>query len=365
MTEPLPSTGGPPVCQPLYEPWMLDAAISPQSDLPYLTALADQLPACGTGVLTVGTNEDAWALFLGERLRETYRLTLEHFHLFEWFPLCPGRFHLPGAKELRDYARTHQMTIDGEVCYAPVGKAEMLIGGVGAVRLAPVEYGGSRYFLMTASSTGVCHEGFPVAVPEMMYRKVVSRVVEQGAAPVRLSGEMRHVSPDAVPLFDYRQVPLLMLHATELDLLPAHRPGLDGFAVSAVATFTAKAEHRSRAFVTFYTFDPADHGGPATAARWIREAYAREHNGTVVTDFDQVYPKFPEAKFGLPRILGGKLDLDYLSAACGEIGIAMPGSAAKYIAKYVTIQNIQTNSGTVVGTLQTGNRGRRRKKGTS
>jgi hypothetical protein len=339
------------VCEPLYSENILSTAVGPQTDLVYLTALGYQEPVKRGDTRTVGSNEEAWELFRGERLRATHRLTLDHFHLFEWFPLCPGRFHLPWARDMRNNARAQQMEIDGDVCYTTHGKAMMLVGGVGAVRLRPARFDGADHYFMTASSTGVCHEGFPVAVPEPLFARVRDRIIEQGAVPVRLSGEMRFVPEDAVPLFDYRQVPLLMLRATELEPLPARRPGLDGFAVSVVVTFTGTVRGQTGAFVSYNTFDPANDKGLATATDWLGRVYiGREHSGIVVTDFDAVFPKFPKAKFGLPLLLGGTLDQDYLSAALQQLQIHANNSGP-FIVKYVTIQKIKENYGNAIGVV--------------
>jgi hypothetical protein len=52
----------------------------------------------------IASNEQAWHLFTQEQLFDTRRVTLEHFHLFEWFPLSPGKFHTERGRQERELA---------------------------------------------------------------------------------------------------------------------------------------------------------------------------------------------------------------------------------------------------------------------
>jgi hypothetical protein len=72
--------------------------------------LAGQLGAADTVAATVappgattrqyGHNDELWEYILGDRLWPTATITLAHFWLSDWLPLCPGAVsHGPGQPE--------------------------------------------------------------------------------------------------------------------------------------------------------------------------------------------------------------------------------------------------------------------------
>jgi hypothetical protein len=256
------------------------------------------------------TNEQVWRLFVEERLYDTRRVTLEHVHLFEWFPIAPGKFHTPEAREQRGMAYQMMEHIGGRVYFNPAGKASMIHGGVGAVRLRPRTITGEPHYFMTASSSGVCHEGFPVLVPRRFYGPLKARILAEGAVPVNLSGEMRYVPKDTLTFFGQRrEIPLLYLHVDDLRVLPAPRSGVTSYLVSVAVSFAGEFEGRQGLYATFASFDPAERDGLAQASTWLEQIYvAGQHKGAVVTDFDEMRPRFPDAVFGLPDLMAGKMD---------------------------------------------------------
>src|SRR5512140_3855339 len=107
-----------------------------QTDLAYLPMVDLHKAAGGDSAQTASSNREVWQLFLVEKLYDTRRVRLEQFHLFEWFPAAPGRFHTRAAQQQR-YEAAHMMVRnpEGFDYYDPYGKASMVNGGVGAVRL--------------------------------------------------------------------------------------------------------------------------------------------------------------------------------------------------------------------------------------
>jgi hypothetical protein len=270
------------------------------------------------------TNEASWRLFLDEQLYDTRRVTLEHVHVFEWFPIAPGKFHTSTAKRERQVAYSlMERTAGGDVYYSPLGKASMVQGGIGTVRLRPRQIDGEPHYFMTASSNGVCHEGFPILVPRRFYGSLKPGMLRDGAVPVTLSGEMRYVSKDAVTFTGQsREVPLLYLHVDELEVLPAPRSEVTEYLVTVAVTFVGRFEGREGAYVTFASFDPAQPAELKSAIDWLESVYVEEqHRGTIVTDFDEVRPRFPNAVFGLPDLMAGKLDRDKVRGLLDDHGL--------------------------------------------
>lgn len=303
--------------------------VNQQTDFVHLTRL-DQHTTPQTDLeFKAESNEDAWKQFNQEQLYNTRRVTLEYFHLFEWFPLAPGKFHTAQAASSRTAAEQFRIRSgDGSFYYSPEGKGMMLEGGIGAVRLRPTGIGGQDYYFMSASSNGVCHEGFPVLVPQEFYGQLKQRMLADGAVPVVMSGEMKYVPKDAVSFFgNAREFPQLYLHVDNVKILPKPRSEITRFYVSVAVSFRGEVEGQRGEFVTYCTFDPASHSSFQEAIDWIDKFYVRgQYKGTVITDFDDAYPHFPDAVFALPALRSGTLDLDKVNEFLKANGMGQAGN---------------------------------------
>jgi|GEM_PF-1028969 len=318
-----------------------------QTDLVHLPMVERHTTPATAHSQRVISNAEAWALFIEERLYDTRRVTLEHFHLFEWFPLAPGLFHTPAAYSARQWAmQNKELGPDGKTYFNPVGKLSMLRGGIGAVRLRPRLIAGEPHYFMTASSNGVCHEGFPVLIPRRFYGLLKARLLDEGAVAVTVSGEMRYVPEDAVSFFEERRdVPLLYLHVDELDVLPRPRAEVTQYLINVAVSFVGEYAGMQDAYATFAAFDPARRGALAQAVTWMREVYVSgAHRGVVITDFDEVQPRFPQAVFGLPTLMAGQLERDRVRALLDERGF-FPDAGQRF---FVVYQEINTQGGAYI-----------------
>lgn len=296
---------------PLVLPEHLESVIDRQTDLVHLPMVNRHKTPETDLSLKAGSDSEVWKYFLTEQLYDTRRLTLEHFHLFEWFPLAPGTFHTIRAKEAREEAEGMLIRDPaGGFYFDPYGKSKMVEGGIGSVRLRPRQIAGESRYFMTASSSGICHEGFPVLVPRRFYGSIKQRILEEGAAPVTLSGEMRYIPEDIVPFFGGRRdIPRLYLHVDELKELPAPRSETTGYYVSAAVSFEGEFKGKRGVYITYATFDPASRDSLAKACRWMEDFYVQDrYKGVIITDFDELSPRFPYAVFGLPDLMAGRLD---------------------------------------------------------
>jgi hypothetical protein len=148
-------------------------------------------------------------------------------------------------------------------------------------------------------------------------------MLHDGAVPVTVSGEMRYVSKDAVTFTGRkREVPLLYLHVDGLEVLAAPRSGVTEYLVTVAVTFVGRFAGREGAYVTFASFDPARSAEIKGAIDWLESAYVEgQHRGTIVTDFDEVHPRFADAVFGLPDLMAGKLDRDKVRGLLRDRGL--------------------------------------------
>jgi hypothetical protein len=78
-------------------------------------------------------NEGFWTDALSAAHFPGTNIILEDFHVTEWMPFAPGRYFADGAARQRELA-SERIAKDRDE-YAPEGKASMVRGGIGAIRL--------------------------------------------------------------------------------------------------------------------------------------------------------------------------------------------------------------------------------------
>jgi hypothetical protein len=103
-------------------------------------------------------NEMLWNDLLMGTVRQGDSVLLKDFQILEWLPSCPGRYFTPKAEAARKEAEGYWSWRDGE--YLPLGKLEMVLGGVGCVRLAPRFIRGGEVCFLGATSNGIGYRVF-------------------------------------------------------------------------------------------------------------------------------------------------------------------------------------------------------------
>jgi hypothetical protein len=331
----------------------LCSIIDEQTDLVHLPMVNRHTTPDTDLAIIAEDNVEVWSQFINEYLYDTRRVTLKHFHLFEWFPLKPGKFHTEEASGYRGRAeRQLRRSADGETYFNPYGKASMVQGGIGAVRLRPRQIGGELHYFMTASSNGVCHEGFPVLIPRRFFGRLKQRILGEGAAPVTLSGEMRYIPNDILTFLGRdREIPLLYLHVDEIQQLPKPRSEITTYKVSVAISFFGQVEERKGNYVTYANFDPASPSSFERACHWLKQFYVRQYEGTIITDFDEVQPRFPEAIFGLPTLMTGKIDKNQVQAFLQSQGWGEKTGEQFFIVygDYINVGNITNSESIAIG----------------
>ncbi len=289
-------------------------------------------------------NTSLWKDILERRLRANVVLTLEHFLLSEWFPRSPGLFHTQNAETARKAAmhfiesQPHQPDLDDvddadrerryetpgaalvspEFTYIfnPYGKMNMLGGGIGSIRLRDKQIQFGRVWFMSASSTRVAHEGFPVAVPDEYYQRHADVISTKGFLPCTLVGRLQFLPEDLVKVYrGYTGVPQLYLLVEQI------RPGefpedteSQPFRVSIPITFESRYEGYPRMYAAYVTFYPSKQGSLERRVEWLEKSYVTGlYRGRVVTDFDEQEVHFTNAVFTLQRVMKGEIDKDQLN----------------------------------------------------
>jgi len=275
-------------------------------------------------------NRAIWNAVLNERLRASITVVLEDFYLFEWFPRSPGLFYTPDAEQSRRYAHEFEIPYPGPAqsrgvgetgrpegqtyipgfmhIFNPFGKLEMLKGGIGSIRLQDKEIDGERLWFMTASSNCTAHEGFPIALPDYYYQRMIDQIINNGIAPFTITGTLRFVPDSLHTLYeDYTRVPQLYLKIDNIQP-SARKPGQDEIPrVSVAVSFRSKEFGASNIFYSYVTFFPSQPGSLASRVDWLENIYVKSmYHGEIITDFDEHSHRFEGAVFSLKKVFEQK-----------------------------------------------------------
>ncbi|MDX0264296.1 hypothetical protein GOL41_26950 [Sinorhizobium medicae] len=293
-------------------------------------------------------NEDVWSAIISEAdVTAGDEIELQGFWLTEWLPLRPGLYHTPGAAESREGALADSQIFatddrappalrdwlnlsgagrrDFSRLFNPHGKLSMINGGIGCVRLKPLPNRSSHQWLFSASSSGIVHEGVPVAIDDRLRRRLFRDIRRGGALCCDIRGALRFVPRDE-PLERMWGANIPQIYLEVSDLKPTalaseeHVP----IEVTAVATFMSRRKDMRGLNATYVTFDARSPDTLAEAADWIERVYVREaYDGHLVTDFDEQMRRFSRATFSLERLLNGLVMIDEMEAelapACTDL----------------------------------------------
>jgi hypothetical protein len=243
----------------------------------------------------------------------------------------------------------------------------MLKGGVGCIRLRPKTLDiGSAWFL-SASSTGVAHEGFPVAIPDDIFQGYIDSVKRRGALRCTLQGKLQFLPDPVVELYrDYRGVPQLYLLVEKL--IPDSDQGHEQLLVSAGISFLSTFEGKEKMYASYATFDSGVPGSVDEVVDWIQDVYVKElYGGRVITDFDEQMTHFENATFSLRNIMNNRLNRDEVQTVIQTLNLYAADTAQLFtgltsidtvrversgrinIAEKITMSTTTTTIGTITG----------------
>lgn len=299
------------------------------------------------------SNKSFWVdLFAGQH-REGMSIRLEGFHIMEWTPSSPGRYFTSDAAKAREKAKEYVSYTGNE--YLPLGKVNMMLGGVGSVRLKGRTLDGQRHYFLGATSTGISHQGIPIIVPESQYSSIVEILAQAGGCYSNIIGQLRVMPPELSLIAYERSVPKYAIFAQSIEVIERSPSNLL-LATASVMYSGSYYDHyeghgevvemdgftsKLRKGWTFCSFNPAFGTGAITeAAKWLSDyagRYGREGEDPVLSDFDELYQHFDSpVEFPLSNIIDGRVSMDRLQVYGQHYGFQI-------IAKEVTVGNIFSN----------------------
>lgn len=287
------------------------------------------------------TNSEFWNEALRDRVIAERTVFLNEFKIFEWIPRNPGLYHTEQAEQERQWAQRsivelgqarsealarqmHSFWPDSRspdhaelfrgitqaggsarrLIYTPPGKVSMLAGGVGCVRLAPVEMkkGGLCWF-MAATSTKAPDEGIPLLVRDEIYQSVIDEIRSLGFAHRTVVGKTKFVQQEFKDLYSLRHgIPRVYLEVSKV-ICEGECQNTDA-EVSVAASFLSEYEGYPKIYASYVTFNPAAERALQSAAQWMVEEYVEGlYEGSVLTDFDQQAPTIAGTLFSLNQVL--------------------------------------------------------------
>lgn len=273
-------------------------------------------------------NKIFWDEALNKRLFQGLRVQLKGFHLTEWIPSAPGRYFTPNAHLLRESAQELYGAY-GKPEYLPLGKNYMILGGVGSVRLKAKLLDTNNTYILGASSTGISHQGIPVAMFESEYRQVMHIIRKYGGCYANLIGTIQ-ILPVSTSLIQYdREIPRYCLFLEKIEI---QRPSLTKeLLITAAITFPSSYHSYDRSKFSrngypndfekswaFCSFKPSsDDKSLEVAVAWLND-YARRYSDMasppILSDFDEHYQHFDiPIEFSLSRLFSGTIDTELIN----------------------------------------------------
>lgn len=305
--------------------------------------------------------ERFWSDVLEEKLFETQRIELQNFTLTEWIPMSPGQYHTSEGKMAREdalhfvkYSRHDDVVLD------PYGKLRMVQGGVGCLRLSSKNVGSDRLHFLGANSSGITHQGIPVAIPEYIYSdRVASLLRRRNAVVCDIQGHIRYWSPrDSLPFQSNRNLPRIYILVTGISVHDDVTVEAGLIDVTAAVTFYGEAEQREGIFFVYSHFDPVDPRSLDSCINWMEKEYVkRQYTGTVVTDFDEITPRFTNAVFPVELLMDREFSFSrqVVQGALNTLDIPQyMRSSINLVVERLVVENNMTNynitgDGNVIG----------------
>jgi hypothetical protein len=195
----------------------------------------------------------------------------------------------------------------------------MIDGGIGCVRLKSLPNRQTHRWPLGASSSGVAHEGVPIALENIDRDRLISDVRRQGGVLCTLRGTLRFVPRDDLMETMFGPgIPQIYVEVDSAEPVAGPRSARKPVEVTAVVTFLSRGEQFPGLNATYVTFDAGGRGNLGAATRWLDEIYVREsYQGHILTDFDEQTRHFEQASFSLTKLLNGlvrkedaEIDLD-------------------------------------------------------
>lgn len=257
------------------------------------------------------SNNAIWEQVKHRTVRYNSYIKLEDFCLFEWIPRSPGLYFTDKAEQARKYALNNIEKIENDlIIFNPDGKGSMLDGGIGNFRLTPIELNGDETFFVSASSNGICHQGFPVAISSTLYNEYIDQIIGRGTVYCSLVGKLRYIPKEYASLYQGNsEADKFYLYVEEIQPSTQSYYSFEhDLEISVAVSFLGEFRNKEGIFASYVSFDPSSKRSFEENVLWMEDSYVKNsYNGTIITDFDQQRNHFPEAVFSLEKVMSNSI----------------------------------------------------------
>lgn len=283
------------------------------------------------------TNQEFWNDCLSCQLYDSKTIKLENFCILEWLPYSPGLYYTDRAIESRRLAK-YMMSEDKNE-FLPLGKTNMMLGGVGSVRLTSEN---GKYYL-NASSTGTSHQGIPIIVNKETYNTLIDEVKQDGYCTADIIGTIE-VLPISKAIINYaREIPKYSLVVTSVKKKSKKTTKIL-VSVSAIYSDDEQNSYQSDKYWSFASFTPdSKEIELKKAVNWIEQYAKRYTKGSpkILSDFDEHKSHFnTDIEFKLQNIVNGTINEELLLKYFDKLKIT--------INKKIMGDYIENNSGNII-----------------
>lgn len=296
-------------------------------------------------------NSRLWRELLDGTIRANTVVKLRNFTLTEWVPRSPGIFHTVNAMRARDEAWRYRLSEDdlrfgvgrfspmsqaelfrrrryaeknarkinrsssnNPVVFAPKGKLSMIQGGIGCVRLQPLELRREMFWLWGATSSKIVHEGIPVAIRDEQYNKLANEVIN-GGLTCDIIGRLRYIRSSGYLEYGqnvprcYLEVETISLYDSGAKRFPLFNLGTSQKKPSCLVCVAVSFEHADSSLcATYASFESDKRESFEQAIEWMDKEYVgRLYGGRIVTDFDETASPFSDVLFCLKDVMNGTI----------------------------------------------------------
>ncbi|MCZ8068493.1 MAG: hypothetical protein ACK5QJ_05285 [Microcystis sp.] len=291
----------------------------------------DFLAVQGRRKVEYWSEEQFWQdVIRSERIYATCQVKLKEFSLAQWIPRAPGQYYTLEARESRNNAEhfiksrsRNQARNTDYIVFDPYGKSQMVKGGVGCLRLTQKQVGNETLHFLCATSSGVTHKGLVVALRQELYEKLIADIEQHGGVYCDIFGQVRYWSGEyLLPIYTPRHIPRMYVYVEKI--VPLRRADSNIFDVTAAVLFRGEVDGKKGTFFVYSHFNPAKrHSLDHTieqCVEWMEKNYVRGlYGGKILTDFDEVAPRFEDVSFPVKALMNPKTDALEVIDMCSRL----------------------------------------------
>lgn len=255
------------------------------------------------------SNDEYWKDVLDRTyLYEGIKIGLSKFHMLEWLPQYPGLIHTGNSfrmiQNAVNYVRINKT--DGTVIeYEPDGKAIFLNAGFGSLRLGTKIVNGVEYYLLSATSSGVSHEGIPIVLTKPLYEEVIHEIRNSYGVLANIEGEIRIIPHSSNPILSWKNIPSYYLFAQKIEIQRASSEGETKVSIS-IAYNPGGENIRGQYKWSFKEFYPDGKDNELfESVAWLKDyaqRYSESNQPLLIGDFDEFIPHFDNNLVELPKV---------------------------------------------------------------